>query len=215
MNKRFRADAPAAFDVRVMNLPLNARELGVLFFAPVSHETAAKLIQTLQRAFDAGFRRVHLALSTPATGSARAALALSNFLRGVPLELRVCNFGQLDLAGIVLYCAVKRRLCAPGAKFLMSGVWEQIDGVYDEAQLDQARNTLRANRERMCHLVAEATGQARKTVAQDFEDRRSFDPLQACEYGLAHEIRVDLIPGTELVAILGDLAVAGAEDLLQ
>ena len=180
-------------------------ELHILFFASIIPETVEPLMRALQRALAGGYRRVHLILSTPG-GSVYHGLSLYNFLRGAPFETYTYNFGQVDSVGVALYCAGLRRLSAPQARFLMHGVRTRISGQFDTRQLLELHNGLRLDGENICRIIAVTTGKTVEQVEQDIAAHLTLTPEQAREYGLAHDIRAELVPsGVELVTILDPL----------
>src|SRR3972149_10708258 len=93
----------------------------IKFFAPVIDITINALMQAVDQKLSKGQRNFIILISSPG-GSVFHGLSAYNYLKGLPAEISTHNFGSVDSIGVVVYCAGRRRLSGPQARFLLHGV---------------------------------------------------------------------------------------------
>ena len=100
---------------------MTAQPTVIKFFAPVIDATINALMQAVDQKLAAGQHSFTILVSSPG-GSVFHGLSAYNYLKGLPAEISTHNFGSVDSIGVVLYCAGRKRLCVPQARFLLHGV---------------------------------------------------------------------------------------------
>jgi ATP-dependent protease ClpP protease subunit len=180
-------------------------DLYIRFLAPVIPETTAQLLNVLDRAMAAKTSRVHLMISSPG-GSVFHGLSVYNYLSGAPFETYTYNFGSVDSIGVVVFCAGKRRLSVPHARFLIHPVQLQIRGnaSLDQEQLDEFSKGLKIDQENIARVIADTTAKPLHKLEQDMAARTTLSPTQAKDYGLVHEIQSSLFPSDAQLAVIGE-----------
>jgi ATP-dependent Clp protease protease subunit len=180
-------------------------ELYVRFMAPVIPQTTAQLLQVLDLATQQGITRLHLLISSPG-GSVFHGLSIYNFLRGVPFETYTYNFGSVDSIGVVIFCAGKKRLSVPHARFLLHPVQFNIQGMvsFDEKQLEEHLKGVRIDQENIARVIADTTGKTLHQIESDLHARTTLTATQAKDFGLVHEIQSTLFPAGAALAVINE-----------
>jgi ATP-dependent protease ClpP protease subunit len=188
---------------KVVN-PMSAQNVTyVKFFVAVDAATIGKLTQLLQDRLKAGSDRFVLLISSPG-GNVFSGVTGYNFLKGIPAEVLTHNCGSVDSIAAVLFCAGSTRYCVPHARFLLHGIGFDVTAPsrFDEKLLDERIKSLRLDRENISRIIADNTGRSRQDVETDILEGTALNSQQAIEYGLAHEIKIELFPkGVELFEV--------------
>jgi len=175
----------------------------VKFFAPVMQDSINALMQVVDKKLGQGAKKMGLLISTPG-GDVFHGLSAYNFLKGVPLEITTHNFGSADSIGVVLFCAGKKRLSVPHARFLLHGVMCNFQGPVslEEKQLEERLKGLQIDMGNIASIIADTVKKDKNSVLNDMLNRTTLYPEQAIQYGLVHEIRSELFePGSEVISI--------------
>ncbi len=175
----------------------------IQFFAPVIDITINALLATVTQKMAQGQKEFILLISTPG-GSVFHGLSAYNLLKGMPANITTHNFGSVDSIGVVLFCAGKKRLCVPQARFLLHGVSAQFPQniSLEEKQLEERLKGLKSDIENISKVVAENTGKKLDEVVQAMLDRTTLNPEEAVKWGLVNEIKSELYPsGAEVIQI--------------
>jgi ATP-dependent Clp protease, protease subunit len=132
-------------------------EKWIRFMASVHPQSATALMRVIDNHLSAGARYSHLALSSPG-GSVFHGLSIYNFLRGAPIEVTMYNFGSADSIGVVGFCAGRRRLWVPHARFLIHGISTQLQagGSYDEKGFEELLKVLNSDYRNVAGVISEA-----------------------------------------------------------
>lgn len=175
----------------------------IKFFAPITAESVAALMQVVDDRLRRGARNLRLLLSTPG-GDVFQGISAHNYLRGVPLRITTHNFGSCDSIGTVLFCAGQERLTVPHARFFLQSV--QLNFTHpcslDEAQLEGRLRGLRMDMDNIARVISDATGKEHEEVLADMTGQTTLSSEEAQEYGLIHRIEPELIsPGADIVSI--------------
>jgi ATP-dependent Clp protease protease subunit len=175
----------------------------IRFFAPVIDVTINALMNAIDQKMKAGQKSFILLISSPG-GTVFHGLSAYNYLKGIPADITTHNFGSVDSIGVVLYCAGKRRLSVPTARFLLHGVSAQFPQPVslEEKQLEEKLKSLQIDLQNIARVIASNTGKSPDEVIQALLDRTTLNPEEAKSWGLVHEIKVELFPpGAEVISI--------------
>lgn len=175
----------------------------IKFFAPVMDATINALMQAVDQKLGAGQRDFIILISSPG-GSVFHGLSAYNYLKGLPADISTHNFGSVDSIGVILYCAGRRRLCVPQARFLLHGVSAGFPqgANLEEKQLEERLKGLKIDIENIAKVVAANTGKSVQEVTQAMLDRTTLNPEEARGWGLVHEIKTELFAtGSEVISI--------------
>ena len=175
----------------------------IRFFAPVIDVAINALMNAIDQKMKAGQKSFILLISSPG-GTVFHGLSAYNYLKGIPADITTHNFGSVDSIGVVLYCAGKRRLSVPTARFLLHGVSAQFPQPVslEEKQLEEKLKSLQIDLQNIARVIASNTGKSPDEVIQALLDRTTLNPEEAKSWGLVHEIKVELFPpGAEVISI--------------
>ncbi|WP_306643898.1 ClpP family protease [Sanyastnella coralliicola] len=178
-------------------------ERAIRFMAPVNNKTADRLFKSVDELITKGTSHIHLLLSTPG-GSVFHGLSLHNYLKGIPVPVSTYNFGSVDSIGVVIYCAGANRYVVPHSRFLIHSVKLNLKGglSVDEKQIDEYLKSVKIDQHNIARVMSDTTGRSVESLESDMVNRTTLSPEQAVQYGLAHEIRQELIkPGMEMITI--------------
>ncbi len=177
----------------------------IKFFAPVVDQSIFALMNAVDNKLKQGQREFVLLISTPG-GSVFHGLSGYNYLKGLPANFTTHNFGSVDSIGVVLFCAGKKRLSVPQARFLLHGVSMsfQQNVSLEEPQLEEKLKALRMDVENISKVVADNTQKKVDEVVSAMLARTTLNPSEAQSWGLVHEIKPELFPaGAEVISIHG------------
>jgi ATP-dependent protease ClpP protease subunit len=180
-----------------------AEPLVIKFYSPVNEASIGRLLKAVDEKLANGVEQFTILISTSG-GSVFHGLTGCNYLKGIPAEVTTHNIGSVDSIGVALYCAGKRRLCVPQARFLMHPVSMTFrEGAsYEEPKLLEMVKSLRVDMDNCASVVAANTNRTKKQVLRAMLDRTTLHPEAALEWGLAHEIRQQLFEdGSEVISI--------------
>ncbi len=175
----------------------------IKFFAPVVDITINALMQAVDQKMRQGQKEFILLISSPG-GSVFHGLSAYNYLKGIPARVVTHNFGSVDSIGVIVYCAGDRRMSVPQARFLLHGVSANFpqNASLEEKQLEERLKGLKIDIENIAKVIAANTGKSTSEVTSAMLDRTTLNPDEAKEWGLVHEIEVELFPaGAEVIAI--------------
>lgn len=186
-------------------MPQTPPVIAIKFFAPVIEQSANQLMQVIDDAINKGVKEIILLLSTPG-GSVFHGLSIYNYLKGLPLDnITTHNFGSVDSIGVVIYCAGKRRLSSPQARFLIHGVSMGFGqgASLEEPQLEEKLKSLKIDIENIAKVIAVNSGKKTNEVTQAMLERTTLNPDQAKKWGLVHEVKSEVFPaGTPVISIM-------------
>lgn len=167
----------------------------IKFFSGVNANSANQLMNLIDQEFNRGVRRFKLLISTSG-GFIFHGLSLYNFLAGLPAEVETHNFGSVDSIGVPIYCAGRKRLCVPDARFLLHPVaWNTTGPVsWELEKFQENMNSLKVDSRNIATSVARATGKSEDEVIKAISDRTTLGPADAKAFGLVHEIKTELFP---------------------
>jgi ATP-dependent protease ClpP protease subunit len=175
----------------------------IKYYTPVTEASIGSLMKTVDQKLAAGTKHFTLLISTNG-GSVFHGLTAYNYLKGIPAELTTHNIGSVDSIGVALYCAGKRRISVPQARFLMHPVSMNFreSASYEEPKLVELVKSLRVDMENCASVVAANTKKSKQQVFRAMQARTTLDPDAALDWGLVHEIRQELFEdGAEVIPI--------------
>lgn len=175
----------------------------IRFFGNVNETTVNALLHAFDDKMRQGQNEFVLLISSPG-GSVFHGLSAYNYLKGIPATVTTHNFGMVDSISATLYCAGKKRLCVPQARFLLHGVAAGMQGNYEEKPLEEALKGLKVDAENIAKVIAANTGKTVSQVTSAMLERTTLNPEEAKTWGLVHEIKPELVQqGAEVIAIQG------------
>jgi ATP-dependent Clp protease protease subunit len=158
----------------------------VLLQGPVGTAVANRVAATLLTLDALGTEPVRLQVSAP-SGEIVAVFALVDAVDAMRAPVHATAIGEVGGAAVGVYAAAHRRIAYPHARFrLAEPDAEGVSGTAD--QVAAAAGRYLQSLEDLLVRVAEATGQPRSRVENDFSAGRILDAAQARDYGLVHEI---------------------------
>jgi ATP-dependent protease ClpP protease subunit len=175
----------------------------IKFYTPVNEASIGTLMRTVDQKLAAGATHFTVLISTSG-GSVFHGLTAYNYLKGIPAEVTTHNIGSVDSIGVALYCAGRKRISVPQARFLMHPVSMNFREAasYEEPKLMELVKSLRVDMENCASVIAANTRQSKKQVLRAMLARQTLDPDTALEWGLVHEIQQELFAeGTEVIPI--------------
>ena len=167
------------------------KEAYVRFMSNVTPASTGMLLAHVSELAASETNRLHLLISCIG-GSLQHALSAYNFLRGTQIEVYTYNFGSVQSAGILPFCAGTRRFTTPTASFMAHCAVGKIEG-----NASAVRNVLRwleGEDRAIARAISEATGKPEAEVMEGMRGELRLCPLEAKEYGLVHEIVTELLP---------------------
>ena len=117
-------------------------------------------------------------------GHVEAGDTIHDMIRFVKPKVRIVGTGWVASAGTTIFLAADKedRFCLPNTRFLIhqpsGGVGGQVtDITIQAAQIERMR-------ERLAHMIADATGQSFEQVMKDIDRDRWMTTDEAAEYGI-------------------------------
>jgi ATP-dependent protease ClpP protease subunit len=181
------------------------KEAYIRFLAPVVPQTADALFRIVDKKLRENVERLHLLLSSPG-GSVFHGISAYSFLKGCPMEIYTYNFGSVDSIGVVIFCAGDRRFSVPHARFLIHGVSVNFQGnhMLDEKGLEEKLKGLKIDYQNIARVISDTTEKPAHKVQDDMNNRITLSATEARDYGLVHEIKIDLLPAGADLSVVGD-----------
>jgi ATP-dependent Clp protease, protease subunit len=127
--------------------------------------------------------RVHLTLLIDSPGgSVTAGMAVIDTIRSLAPPVQTCCHGAAHgIAAIILACGQR------GERVVVHGSSLSLTPVIS-AEVEASSANLERTQLLLAGIVADASGRAVESVAEDMAAGRSFDPASAVEYGLADRV---------------------------
>jgi len=172
------------------------------FFAGVNPKSIAGLMGVIQQKLKDGVERFVILMSSGG-GQVRSGISAYNFLRGIPAEVITHNYGDVTSVAVVVFCAGSKRMCVPNARFLLHGIGFDVEKArFDEKLLKERLKGLKIDRENIAKVIAANCNKTEDEVDKDMLEGITLNPQQAIDYGLVHEIKLELVEkGAELITI--------------
>ncbi|MGB5931819.1 MAG: ATP-dependent Clp protease proteolytic subunit [Anaerolineae bacterium] len=173
-------------------------------FAGIDAKSVTALMQAVQQKLQQGTERFVLLISSPG-GQVGPGLSAYNFLKGIPARVDTHNYGSVDSVAIAVFCAGKKRLCVPNARFMLHGVGFNVPqgARFEEKQLDERMKSLRVDRQNIARVIAENCSKPVEAIDRDMLEVKVLGPSEAQTYGLVHEIKAQLYPKGADILLIG------------
>jgi ATP-dependent Clp protease, protease subunit len=186
-------------------------ETYIRLMAPITPNSASSLFKSIDTAMKNGTNRIHLFISSPG-GDVAQGISIYNYLKLLPIDVYTYNFGSVDSIGVIIFCAGKKRLSVPRARFLIHGVQMSIQGQgiiqVDEKQIEEWLKSLKIDQENIANIIADTTGKDVNEIENVMNARTTFTPDQAKDFGLVQEFTTEQIPaGTDVISITTDNSI--------
>lgn len=183
-------------------MPMSAKPVVIRFFALVNETTVNALLATIDVKIKQGAKDFVLLISSPG-GSVFHGLTAYHYIRGIPANFTTHNFGQVDSISLVMYCAGKKRLSVPQARFLLHGVNANLEkGAFAEKQLDETLKGMKIDSENIAKVIATTIGKSIEEIRKAMFQGTTLDPEEAMKWGFVHEVKSELYQdGSEVIYI--------------
>jgi ATP-dependent Clp protease protease subunit len=182
---------------------MTGKTVYIRFFAGINPKSVNVLMQQVEQKLKEGVERFVVVISSPG-GQVSSGISAYNFLKGIPAEVATHNFGSIDSAAVVLYCAGGERFSVPHARFLIHGIGfnAAANERFNEKLLEERIASLRIDRQNISRVIADNTGNEMKVVEEDMLKGITLSAEEAKDYGLVHEIKSELFEkGAEIISI--------------
>lgn len=181
------------------------KESYIRFFAPVVPQTTDQLFRIIDQKIREQCDKLHLLISSLG-GSVFHGISIYNYLKGAPIETHTYNFGSVDSIGVVIFCAGKKRYSVPHARFLMHGVrFNTGPASLDEKQLEENLKSIKIDQANIARIIAENTSKPAHKVEEDMNNRTTLNSVEAKDYGLVHDIKMELFPKDADLSVIGEV----------
>ncbi|MDB5524869.1 MAG: peptidase [Rhizobium sp.] len=122
------------------------KETWVLFAGVVTQDTLRSFFTMFSNATQQGYTLVHCLFQSTG-GTVSDGIALYNFFRNLPIEVRLYNVGAICSAGVIAYLGAQRRIAAENSAFMihrtqsapLSLTSERMSAAANSLILDDAR----------------------------------------------------------------------------
>lgn len=179
------------------------KEAWVQYIAPINQETVARFISEVNGLVNQGFARVNVLLASPG-GSVMHGVAVYNFLRSIPVEIAMYNFGRIDSIAAVIFVGAEQRFAVPNSAFLIHGVSITLPNAqtFDETKLEEILLSVKKDRENIANILAERSGKPLDFINGLMIKGATMNASQALECGLIQAVKMVSIPsGARFIAI--------------
>lgn len=169
-------------------------EIYINFNLEVNPQSTQALFKVIQEQLAKGMKKLHLLISSTG-GNVDPGIAIYNFLKGLPIEVITHNYGSCDSIAALLFCAGKIRYTVSNSRFLIHGIGLTIQNQrFNEINLKEVLDSLKNQRETISKIIAKECNKKVEDVEKDMLNGIVLNPQEAINYGLATEIKDDLVP---------------------
>jgi ATP-dependent protease ClpP protease subunit len=169
-------------------------EIYINFNLGISPESTQVFFKIIQEQLSKGMQKLHLLISSPG-GGVDSGIAIYNFLKGLPIEVNTHNYGSCDSIAALVFCAGKNRYTVNNSRFLIHGIGITIQNQrFNESQLKETMESIKNQRETISKIIGKECNRKIEDVEGDMLKGIILTPKEAIDYGLATEIKDELIP---------------------
>jgi len=129
-------------------------------------------------------------------GDVDSAIRIYSFLKGLPIEVEIIGFSQIDSAANTIFLASKNRKALEGCRFFLHEGTFTIGN--QTATLHAHEETLTVLREllnRNVKIIATETKKTEKEIAGILKEGKIFNTKEALEFGIVTEI-IEKLPNS-------------------
>jgi ATP-dependent Clp protease protease subunit len=174
----------------------------IRFIAPINQQSVNALISSVESKIRQGVKKIRILISSPG-GEVFWGISAYNFLKGTNLQIETFNFGSVDSIATVIYCAGKKRLSVPNARFLIHSVVWGGSGNFEEKHLKEHIKSLEIDRENIAKIIAQNCKKTQEEIEKMILDGKTFNPEEAKMFGLVHKITEKLLPANSNIEGIG------------
>ena len=169
-------------------------EVYLNFNLPINPQSTQALFKLIQEQLSKGMKKLNLLISSPG-GNVDPGIAIYNFLKGLPIEVVTHNYGSCDSIAALVFCAGEKRYTVSNSRFLIHGIGLTVQNQrFNETNLREALASLKNQREIISKIIAKECKKKVEDVEADMLNGIVLNPEKAIEYGLATEIKDELMP---------------------
>lgn len=174
------------------NIPVNTPKQHLIHFSgAITPMTVHNLRSTILQAINQKAAGINLLFSTDG-GDLDSALTFYNFLRALPVPLKIYNFGNVDSAGVLIYLAANERYAVDNSNFLLHNFSQWYNNQWYEYMKIRERTMVLENHMRIyAKCFEERTKSAKKPInVYDMlnGDSRIINAETAVDCGLVHQV---------------------------
>lgn len=162
----------------------------IRFMAGVDDVSVGKLINLVDGEIQIGIKSFRIIISSPG-GYVNPGISAFNYLKGIPAEIETVNFGVVDSISVVIFCAGKKRISVPNARFIVhdiSNTIQQAPTNLTETQLVENLNSLKKDRKNIARIISETCGVTTIKIENLLKKGQVLDAQEAKKLGLVQEI---------------------------
>ena len=169
------------------------KRASVRHFGPITAATMSNLMAIIDRFERKGQTDITLNISSTG-GDLNAALSAYQYLKGRPINLTTHNFGTVDSAAVVLFCAGSKRLSTPLSRFVIHEpvIAFSQPGNLNETQLNERLLRIRQETDVMATVLSEVTKGSIEAARGWIRNSAVWTARQALDHKLVHEIRTEI-----------------------
>lgn len=171
-------------------------ELWYTITGGIDVNTAQNLIAWVNgQIYNSRITRLTLFLSSTG-GDIDSAIRIYTYLKGLPFEVEIIGFSQIDSAANTIFLAGEKRKALKGCRFFLH------EGSFTIANQTAALHTheemltvLKELLNRNIEIIASETKKNKKDIADILRDGKIYSTQEALDFGIATEI-IDKLPNT-------------------
>lgn len=169
-------------------------EIYLNFNLGINPQSTQALFKIIQEQLSKGMEKLNLLISSPG-GDVDPGIAIYNFLKGLPIEVTIHNYGSCDSIAALIFCAGKSRYTVNNSRFLIHGIGVTIQNQrFNENQLKETLGSIKNQRETISKIIAKECNKKIEDVENDMLKGIILTPQEAISYGLVTKIKDELIP---------------------
>jgi len=169
-------------------------EVYINFNLGINPDSTQAFFRIIQEQLSKGMKKLNLLISSPG-GNVDPGIAIYNFLKGLPIEVVTHNYGSCDSIAALVFCAGKKRYTVANSRFLIHGIGLTVQNQrFNEINLRETLDSLKNQRETISKIIAKECNKKVEDVEKDMLKGIVLTPKEAIDYGLATDIKDDLIP---------------------
>lgn len=160
----------------------------------VNSESTRALFKMIQEQLFKGMKKLHFLISSPG-GNVDSGIAIYNFLKGLPIKVITHNYGSCDSIAALVFCSGEKRYTVSNSRFLIHSIGLTVKNQrFNETNLKETLDSLKNQRETISKIIAKECCKKVEDVEKDMLKGIVLSPEAAMKYGLATEIKDNLIP---------------------
>ncbi|NQV00245.1 MAG: ATP-dependent Clp protease proteolytic subunit [Parcubacteria group bacterium] len=169
-------------------------DIYINFNLPINPQSTQALFKVIQEQQSKDINKLYLLISSQG-GNVDSGIGIYNFLKGLPIDVITHNYGSCDSIAALVFCAGEERYTVGNSRFLIHGIGLTVQNQrFNEINLQETLDSLKNQRETIAKIIAKECKKKVEDVEKDMLRGIVLTPEKAVDYGLATEIKDDLIP---------------------